>query len=84
MTTVSQSIRSCGTCGAPFTGDGDGKQLAEAKRAWGPYHACVSWTYVRGERADEALLRIRKELKQAAGWWTEQDQGDYDEAVPDA
>ena len=77
---MSEDVRSCGTCGAPFTeGDNGRRELAEAKRLYAPYHACVSWTYVRGERADEALLRIRKELKQAAGWWTEQDQRDYDE-----
>jgi hypothetical protein len=37
-------------------------------------HACVSWTYVDSERAEEALLRIRRVLKEHEGWWTEHDE----------
>lgn len=42
-------------------------------------HAAVSWTYIGGERAEEALLRIREALKKPRGWWTPQDQADYEE-----
>jgi hypothetical protein len=44
-------------------------------------HASVSWTYCLGERADEALLRIRKELKTAAGWWNDFEEGEYQAAM---
>jgi hypothetical protein len=69
----------CGTCGAPIVGD---KPMEQSRRLLEPYHAAVSWTYIRGERAEEALLRIRKVLKEAVGWWNAQDEADYEERVP--
>ena len=42
-------------------------------------HAAVSWTYLRGERAEEALLRIRRALKEPRGWWGPSDEQDYQE-----
>ena len=45
------------------------------------YHACVSWTYVTADRAEEALLRIRKELKVAAGWWDDGEEQQWQAAM---
>lgn len=39
-----------------------------------PTHAAVSWTYMPPERHEEALLRIRRLLKEHAGWWNAQDE----------
>lgn len=44
-------------------------------------HAAVSWTYVRGERAEESLLRIRQALKAPRGWWDDNDEADYEAIV---
>lgn len=76
MTEQSDSVGRCTTCGAPIVDD---KPMADAKRLLAPYHEAVSWTYYnKGGRADEALLRIRKALKTAVGWWSAQDQADFD------
>lgn len=37
-------------------------------------HAAVSWTYLPPERHEEALLRIRRVLKEKAGWWNDADE----------
>ena len=73
------AISACTTCGAPLV---EGGLMTDIKRIWAPYHACVSWTYMLGERAEEALLRIRRELKTAAGWWTGADELDWQELIP--
>ena len=39
-----------------------------------PIHAAVSWTYMPLNRSEEALLRIRRLLKEHEGWWTEDDE----------
>lgn len=39
--------------------------------------AAVSWTYLPANRAVEALLRIRRALKEPRGWWTPNDEIDY-------
>jgi hypothetical protein len=39
-----------------------------------PTHAAVSWTYVPPDRHEEALLRIRRMLKEHAGWWNDHDE----------
>lgn len=44
-------------------------------------HAAVSWTYLRGERAEEALLRIRRALKEPRGWWGPADEDDFARVV---
>lgn len=40
-------------------------------------HAAVSWTYIRGERAEESLLRIRRALKEPRGWWGPNDEDEW-------
>ena len=42
-------------------------------------HAAVSWTYARG-KPQEALLRIRRALKEPRGDWNAQDQRDWEDA----
>ena len=70
-----QSVSRCTTCGTPL--DENDQALRDAQRFYAPYHACISWTYINGPRAEEALLRIRKELKSAAGHWNDHEEREY-------
>jgi hypothetical protein len=56
----------------------DGIPVVHGDRCDAGVHAAVSWTYYKGDRAEEALLRIRKALKEPRGWWQPQDQADYE------
>lgn len=55
----------------------DGVPTVHGDRCDAGVHAAVSWTYVRGERAEESLLRIRRALKEPRGWWNGNDEDDY-------
>lgn len=74
----SDSVSVCTACGAPLVGN---TPLEDTRRLMAPFHAAVSWTYIGGDRAEEALLRIRRELKQAVGWWTSLDDRDWQERI---
>jgi hypothetical protein len=75
---MTEPVSFCTTCQTPLVKD---KAVEDASRFYLPYHACISWTYILGDRAEEALLRIRKELKTAAGSWNPYDEEQYQKVV---